>query len=650
MTLDLASLNENQLQAVQWQDGPLLVLAGPGSGKTRVLTYRIARILSETPEKHFRILGLTFTNKAAAEMRERINELVPNSGERTLLTTFHSFSADLLRQHGHHIGLRPDFTILSQEADRQALLEEAIAEARKTEGEIDYTSERLMPAITRLLDDSVSPEHAARFLAQRDEHEAHLIGTIYTAYRRQMIVKNSLDFGGLIAEALALLEQKLVVRRQIHRVYSYLCVDEFQDTNLAQYKILCLLVNPTTKNLFVVADDDQIIYQWNGASPERLETLHKDFDMAILQLPENYRCPPEVIDIANKLIIHNFGRSAGKEMLRAYKPRGQISSIQFMYFTTFEEEVAWVAEDICRLGHHHWDQCVILARTRRLLEHAIKALEIREVPGYLAMRKNEFVSAPMRWLHAILRLANSRQDREQLRRICKAFYSIEGINLDVQDIISASATHEGDYLRAWQRAALQRQELEHSTKAFLLSSLPKLADRLDFWSFTKDAFQWFDTIPEGGTAVRDDFTEYAEEKRTWEELVTEIVSQYSRDQVTLHLLLQELDLRSKTPRPPAHAVPCFTIHASKGMEFHHVYLIGLVEDQLPSWAAVRKGDDSREMQEERRNCFVAITRTRQTLTLTHSLELFGWHKQPSRFLYEMGLLPNEPDTAREENA
>lgn len=149
--VDLSSLNANQFQAVHWNEGPLLVLAGPGSGKTRVLTYRIARIIEETAGKHFRILGLTFTNKAAAEMRKRIESLVPNAGERTLLTTFHSFGVGLLRQHGHHIGLRPDFAILPQVIDREAVLDEAIERTRLEHGEVTYRGEQLLPLVARLL-------------------------------------------------------------------------------------------------------------------------------------------------------------------------------------------------------------------------------------------------------------------------------------------------------------------------------------------------------------------------------------------------------------------------------------------------------------------------------------------------------------------
>ena len=166
MPIDLKSLNENQLAAVEWQEGPLLVLAGPGSGKTRVLTFRIARLVETTTGKHFKILALTFTNKAAAEMRERIASLVPDATERTLLTTFHSFACDILRQHGHHLGLKPDFTLLVQDADRHSLLDEAISNVDLAFSEQRITSEKLLPLITRLIESDVSPEAAFGVLSK----------------------------------------------------------------------------------------------------------------------------------------------------------------------------------------------------------------------------------------------------------------------------------------------------------------------------------------------------------------------------------------------------------------------------------------------------------------------------------------------------
>lgn len=636
--MDLSSLNENQRKAIMWQDGPLLVLAGPGSGKTRVLAYRVARLIEETPEKHFRILGLTFTNQAATEMRDRIESLAPKAGERTLLTTFHSFCADILRQHGHHIGLRPDFTILAQTADRQSLLDDAIRNAVEEETQVTYTGESLLPLITRLLDLGVAADAAGDFLKTRSLSEPKVIGLIYAAYRRLMLEKNALDFGGLIAEVLGLLDHQPAVKKQLHRVYSYVCVDEFQDTNLSQYRVLSHLVNPHTKNLFVVADDDQIIYQWNGANPERLDTLRKDFDMTVLQLPENYRCPPQVIGIANELIQYNINRTPDKRPSLAHKPKSAKSPINLHEFDTFDEEANWLASSIKKREKTSWGKCAILGRTRRLLEKVIEALESHDIPGYLAMRKDEFVCPALQWLHAMLRLANARQDREQLRRVCKAYYTLTGTDLNVGDIASAASTEAGDYLRAWRTAALANPTNPSKTKAFLSRSVIKLTDKLDFLTFADDSFRWFDDLSETSANAEETFLEYKAEKATWAALVREIIGQYGRDQMTLHVLLQELDLRSKTQIPPKNAVRCFTIHGAKGMEFDHVYLIGLVEDQLPSWAAIKKGDKSREMQEERRNCFVAITRTQETLTLTYSKEVFGWKKAPSRFLKEMGLV------------
>ena len=612
------------------------MLAGPGSGKTRVLTFRIARLIESTPGKHFRILALTFTNAAAAEMRDRISLLVPNAEQRAVLTTFHSFAADLLRQHGHHIGLRPDFTLMVQDEDRHALLDEAIEGADIYDQ--SFTSEKLLPLVTRLIENDVSTDAAQQVLETGSLNDASLIATVYANYRKLMITRNSLDFPALIAEALSLLQSQIGVRKQIQRIYPYICVDEFQDTNLTQYKILKYLVRDDTKNLFVVADDDQIIYQWNGASPERLTALKSDFEMQLVQLPENYRCPAEVVQLANNLIQYNFGRFEGKSALTAHKPAPKESVIQLNRFGNFGLEAAWVAASIATRPAVEREKCVVLARTKKLLDQVVDAMSEQNLVGYLAARKNEFESASLQWLHAMLRLANARSSRDFLRRVCKSFYSLEGIDLNVKDVIARSAAEEGDYLRSWIRSALSRDELSSGSRELLSGSTTRLAERLDFWAFEKKAFVWLDSLPDVAPDRDGIFDEYDEEKTTWKDLVADICAQYGRDEVTLHLLLQELDLRSKSPASPKGGIPCFTIHASKGLEFDHVYLVGMVEDQLPSWAAVKKGNDSHEMREERRNCFVAVTRAQETLSISYCDRLNGWSKQPSRFLSEMGLI------------
>ncbi|HIJ56413.1 MAG TPA: ATP-dependent helicase [Deltaproteobacteria bacterium] len=633
--MDLSSLNENQKRAVEWGEGPLLVLAGPGSGKTRVLTYRIARLIESSPQQRYKILGLTFTNKAAAEMRDRVEHMIPEASTRILLSTFHSFCADLLRQHGHHLGLRPDFTILSDSADQEAVLESAISQCGARE---NYSPGKLLPMITRLLDLNVSPEDASSVLEKLGAKGASNLAGIYKAYRSFLIDNNQLDFGSLIAEAIVLLENHKGIRKQLLRIFPFVCVDEFQDTNLSQFLVLRQLVNPETKNLFIVADDDQIIYQWNGASPKRLQELKDEFKMTVIQLPENYRCPPEVIEIANSLISNNLGRSADKELLKAHKVSTGSGSLRVKLFSSLEEEAKWVAEDIASRSKVERQKCAILARTRKVLDYFIPALKASGLNGYLSIRKNEFVTPQFRWLHSILRLANARQDKEQLRRVCKAFFALEGINLDVKDIVSLASSGEGDFLRAWAISASKRFEISGITTKLLDETMEKLADRLDFRSFVDAAFHWFKNIDLTPQDPNFDDQEYNSEKDTWRRLTSEIDSQYGKENVSLHSFLQEFDLRSKEPPPPPEGIPCFTIHASKGMEFGHVFLVAIVEDQLPSWAAKKKGDDSHEMQEERRNCFVAITRAQQSLTITYSNRVFGWNKEPSRFLFEMGLI------------
>ena len=638
MTLDLSSLNNNQLKAVSWADGPLLVLAGPGSGKTRVLTLRIARLIESTPDRHFKILALTFTNKAAAEMRERIEELVPLANERCLLTTFHSFAADVLRQHGNHIGLKTDFTLLTQDSDRHSLLEEAIGGRTDSKTGNIWKSDRLLPLITRLIENGTPPAEALAVLSEASLDEPENIASIYIDYRRLMISTGALDFPGLIAEALELLRCNPGVQKQIHRIYPYVCVDEFQDTNLAQSQLLELVVNLTTKNLFVVADDDQIIYQWNGASPERLWSLRNKFDMGLVQLPQNYRCPSEVVELANRLIAHNFNRSFEKQALTAHKTNLTESVIRVRKFSLVQEEASWIASDIAQRDGHSRSKCVILARTKALLDVAVSALNEAGLPGYLAIRKTEFESPPFQWLHSVLRLANSPSSREQLSRVCKAFYSLEGINTDISSVISNASAGDGNFLRGWAELVLSREELSPIARDVIRSAIYKLLERLDFWNLINQSVSWLDGLPDMRPDKEGIFSEYNDEKATWNNLVGDICAQYGKDDVTLHLLLQELDLRSKAPAVPKNGIPCFTIHSSKGMEFDHVYLMGLVEDQLPSWAAIKKGERSREMQEERRNCFVAITRAQESLTISLSERVNGWAKHPSRFLSEMGVL------------
>jgi DNA helicase-2/ATP-dependent DNA helicase PcrA len=455
-------------------------------------------------------------------------------------------------------------------------------------------------------------------------------------YRELLIASNQMDFGSLLALAVDLLENRPAIAKQIRRVYPYICVDEFQDTNSAQYRLLIQLVPETQPNLFVVADDDQVIYQWNGASPSRLQDLHKQFGIQILQLPENYRCPPEVITLANNLIRNNSDRVADKKPLSAHKIEDDIQRVTIERSATFDEECLWISNRLAELAATERPHCVILARRKKLLEDVVVTLSQKSIPAYIAIRKNEFQSAPYRWLHATLRLANAPQDREQLRRMSNAFYLMEGVKIEIDDVIARASVDQTGFLRSWFDIAKSRAGIVSVTKEMIDKSTTMLVDRLDYWAHVKATHDWFDEIQKLQIpSIEEAFAEYDDEKEIWNSLKSEIAMHYTLTDLSLHNFLQEIDLRAKEKPAPKDAVRCLTIAASKGMEFKNVFLIGMVEDELPSFHAKKKGDTSDEMREERRNCFVAITRAEETLTLTYADRYYGWAKQPSRFLVEM---------------
>ena len=305
------SLNENQRKAVAWPDGPLLVLAGPGSGKTAVLTLRVARIIEEN--EHASVLALTFTNLAATAMRERVDQLLGRSGDRAHLRTFHSFAAEVLRQHGSHLGLQPDFSLLTRDEDRIAILEQAIAELPDDGNSVPMDRRNLLSFVDRLFAQSYDGGAKVASLAIAPTW----VPLLFRRYCNVLVNGNRLDFGSILHFARRLLEEVPGVARVVRLGWTHVCVDEFQDTNQAQYDLLRLIAPEQRCDLFVVTDDDQIIYQWNGASPQRLEALRSDYSTQSVQLPECYRCPASVVTLANRLITHNAGRVPGKAPIAA---------------------------------------------------------------------------------------------------------------------------------------------------------------------------------------------------------------------------------------------------------------------------------------------------------------------------------------------
>jgi len=639
-----AELSPIQRQAAEWGEGALLLLAGPGSGKTRVLTCRLARILESAAGKHFRVLGLTFTNKAANEMKERLQKYVPDQQDRVFLGTFHSFCADILRQHGTHIGIRPDFTIYGLESDLIELVREAMSVQPALHEDppsrvIDAKS--ALGMIHRLKSSLIYPTGAQQ--AFRNPEIGEQVATLYAAYEDSLGRHNALDFDSLILRTHQLFDEFPVFATRVQDVYPFVCMDEFQDTNLTQYRLAQFLVPKDPSNLFAVADDDQIIYQWNGASHDRIKQFVADFKPQVLQLPVNYRCPAEIVELANRLIQYNFLRSPNKKPAVAHAARQAENVVRLLRgFRKEQDEAQAVAADI---QHRRGTpgSIVVLARNRRLLEGAKAALDALAVPSCILQRKDEFQSTPLVWLHSLFRLAVDPHNTRHLEAVCGSFQQLTGLQTDPEQISLQAEAQGLGLLLSWLQAARQA-DADRKYESILNEVGRSLISSRDFQRFSSEAIAWFDSLDgQPSPAGQARFAFYEEERAVWGDMVREITSLLGRE-ASLEAFLQEAQMRSKEPTPKPGTVVLMTIHGAKGREFDHVYLVGAVEDELPSFQSKKHGEQSPEMEEERRNCFVAVTRAKESLTISYADKYRGWPKEPSRFVKEMGLLhrPGHP--------
>ena len=639
----LHELSDIQRKAVEWDDGALLLLAGRGSGKTRVLTCRVARLLDRSPDERFRVLALTFTNKAAHEMSSRLTTLAPGLEERADIHTFHGFCTQVLRQHGVHLGIKPDFAIYSRTSDREAVLEDALARDCRRVGSEDR---RLLPRIDALKARLVRPEQTEEWLADGNSgspDEACRVARAYRLYEEELRRANALDFNSLIFEAHRLFGYPAMARHY-QTVYRYWLVDEFQDTNGAQYGLLRRMAGEDFRRVFAVADDDQTIYEWNGANVRRIGTLVEDFDCEVMQLPTNYRCPPGIVEAANRLVVYNARRADAK---RPAEPAQRSRSlhdqpIRCRVFGTDRDEAAGIAAEIAGLDLAERGRTLVLARTRALLESMRDALQAECVNVTILNRRDDFASPRMRWLVACLKQIDRPLDRRNLATLVEAFGSfVPGcaassasgpVLLDIDELLSRSATEGVTYLSVWTGAA-QEAGLP-SPAAEVVDLIAGLAaGELKPASAIDQLLGHFEG-DEPDEDLRDDLS-------AWRRLSGEIRAAVGP--TSLDRFLQELELRSKEPAPTPGAVSLATIHGAKGLEFDTVYVIGLAEEILPSWHSVTRRNGSSALEEERRGCFVAITRTKERLILSRAQRYRGWPKEPSRFLAEMGFADDDSD-------
>ena len=621
----LGQLTDIQRRAVDWDDGAMLVLAGPGSGKTRVLTCRIARLLDSSPDQRFRILGLTFTNKAADEMRTRVTALVPGLEGRANIDTFHGFCAQVLRQHGVHLGINPDFAIYSRLEDRRAVLKDAID--RDLGQDWNYENFRPLPLIdhlkTRLVEPSAAEEHLKAKNGATAE-DASRVAHAYRLYEKELRRINALDFNSLILDAYRLFTYPAMVR-QYQRAYRYWLIDEFQDTNAAQYKLLRRMAGEDFRRVFAVADDDQTIFEWNGANVHRITDLVEDFSCEVVQLPTNFRCPPRIVEAANRLVVYNTRRMASKTAAVSVPSSGE-DQMRCREFDTDQDEVDGIADEIAHMDSADRGQTAVLARTQSLLKEMLSALKQNDVPAAIAMRQDDFLSPQMRWLVACLKQIDRPLDLRNMAVLVDAFGNFGPSPLEWDELVSQSESNGVTCLQVWLDAVREAERPDVAEVVDVIASLSAGSIKLSAaLGRMIDSF----TGNEPDDDLQDDLS-------AWRRIQREIREARGSASLDLVRFLQELEFRSKEPVLAPGTVSLTTIHGAKGREFETVYLIGLAEGVLPSWHSMQKGDGSAALEEERRGCFVAITRAEKRLILSRARSYRGWQQEPSRFLGEMG--------------
>ena len=652
-----SGLNPSQKAAVETLAGPLLVLAGAGSGKTRVVTFRIANLIRHgTPAD--RILAVTFTNKAAGEMQERIAGLIGHKGRmkkgqpRPMIGTFHSQCVRILRRHAAAVGFPAKFAIYDR-GDQESLARNVLRDLRLPGTAIKPSD--LLAIIGGWKNASVRPEHAGA--AARTDKE-HLAASAYRRYQDALRAAGAMDFDDLLLHTEQLLLDDDAVRQEEAGRYDHVLVDEYQDTNGSQYRIIRSLAGQH-RNLCVVGDDDQSIYGWRGADVTHILNFRTDWpDARIVRLEENYRSAGQILEMANRLIAHNSDRH--DKILRAVRPPGQRPRILQLKDET--EESKLVVGEIARLldrGTFEPRDVAILFRTNeqpRLFETELRRAK---VPYVLLGSQSFFDRREVRDVLAYLKWIDQPGDEVSLLRVINTPPRGLG-NKTVQEIIRRAVASGRT---AWQIMCDPAQTADLPGAAQrgiddLRGVLNDVRDAGSRQSLTA-AVETLLTRTQYMDEIRRLYSE-PEERETRSASVQEMVNAVAAyadraDQPDLAGFLADTALAGremgseKDKAAMRNAVWLLTMHAAKGLEFPIVYMVGMEEGVLPHSRSVKSGEE-KDIAEERRLCYVGITRAQQTLTLSMALTRRRWGKPrpttPSRFLYEITGKAENPNRYR----
>ena len=609
------TLNEPQREAVRHTDGPLLILAGAGSGKTRVLTHRIAYLIEELGVNPWNILAITFTNKAAGEMRQRVDNLVGFGSESIWVSTFHSMCVRILRRFIDRLGYDSRFTIY--DTDDQKTLMKAVC--KKVDIDTKQFKERmLLSVISSAKNEMILPEE---FELNAGGDFAQLkIAKVYREYEAQLKANNALDFDDLLVKTVQLLQTQPDVRENYQERFRYIMVDEYQDTNTVQFKLVSLLAGKY-RNLCVVGDDDQSIYKFRGANIRNILDFEKEYpDAKVIKLEQNYRSTGNILNAANGVISNNKGRK-DKTLWTA---NGEGEKISLRQFDTAYDEAEFIAEDIkkeVRDGASYNDNAV-LYRTNaqsRLLEEKFIAMNI---PYKIVGGINFYARREIKDILAYLKTVDNGQDDLSVRRIINV--PKRGIGLTTINRIQESADERGI---SFYEALLAPEMIPGAGRS--ASKLDSFAALIEYFKGQAEKESLTDLLNEildmtgyAQNLEADDEIDAESRLQNIEELLNKAAA-YEEDcedrgeKATLSGFLEEVALVADIDslEEDQDYVVLMTLHSAKGLEFPHVYLAGMEDGLFPSHMTIM-GDDPEELEEERRLCYVGITRAEQQLTLT----------------------------------
>ncbi len=633
----LSQLNPSQREAVETIEGPVLILAGPGSGKTRVITHRVAYLIKTCGISPYRIMAVTFTNKAAKEMTERLEKLVSGSIPNLTLGTFHAICARILRRDGKPGGVPPDFVIYDDD-DQINLIKRAVQELNLDPKK--FVPRAILSAISLGKSQMLLPEN---YLQASRSYFDEVVGRVYTRYQEMLAQSKALDFDDLLMRTVRLFRQQPEVLKKYRERYVHVMVDEFQDTNLTQYELVRQIAGKY-QNICVVGDPDQSIYSWRSADLRNILNFEKDFPKAkVILLEQNYRSTKHILETASHVIKANVQRK--QKELWTDNEAGELTSLVETY--TEQEEAQFVVREIDRLvdsGEFKYGDCAVLYRTNaqsRVIEEAFVRYGI---PYKLVAGTRFYERREVKDIIAYLRLLQNPADSVSLLRVINV--PGRGIGQTSLDQLSKWASSQGisvyEGLQRLAASAPLPEGLPFSQRvAKSLAGFGKLLQELSAAAAKLPLLELFDRVvlqtgykdfilnEEGGDERWDNLLELRTVAESYNELPPAEALAALLEGVAL---VSDVDELEETP----DRVTLITLHQAKGLEFGVVFIVGVEEGLLPHFKSL---DDAVQMEEERRLCYVGITRAKRKLYLVHAFRrsLMGRSSpnKPSRFLNDI---------------